>query len=230
MAIGAPRSSAPARALLAALLALSAYCAQGNELDELAAQSRERWERSAQGERLARILPPGVEASRLPEPQSAGAKLTARYCVQCHHLPSPHMHSAARWRPIVDRMIWRMRGHGNSGVLMKEMMAGVAAPDERQAGVLADYLRRHGQHEIEAARYPDLRSPEGRAFQQACSQCHALPDPRRHARDAWPGVVQRMQRHMSYLNVVVSPRPDAREPRILAADVLRFLQRHARTD
>jgi len=64
----------------------------------------------------------------LPEPDSRGAALTVRYCVQCHNLPNPAMQQAAKWPAAVERMVARMRGQGNMGRLMHEMMAGVKAP------------------------------------------------------------------------------------------------------
>src|SRR5690606_20450191 len=67
------------------------------ELDRLAAESVRRWESSAHGQMLVRILPQRLRPSTLPEPASEGARLTALYCVQCHHLPSPAMHEAGQW-------------------------------------------------------------------------------------------------------------------------------------
>lgn len=43
---------------------------------------------------------------------------------------------------------------------------------------------------------PNGLTPET-LFLQTCSQCHALPDPERHTRSEWPGVVRRMQQHMA---------------------------------
>jgi len=45
---------------------------------------------------LERIIPPGFTAGMLHEPDSQGARLTLRYCVQCHNLANPTMHDAAR--------------------------------------------------------------------------------------------------------------------------------------
>ena len=92
------------------------------------AKAKYLWSRSPHGKMLERILPPSIEPAELPEPRSEGARLAARYCVQCHYLPNPQMHTAAKWKPIVDRMVWRMRGHGNLGEVMKEMMVDVKAP------------------------------------------------------------------------------------------------------
>src|SRR4029077_13341192 len=84
------------------------------------ARAKYLWSQSPHGKMLERILPPSIEPGQLPEPASEGARLTARYCVQCHYLPNPQMHTAARWKSSVARMVWRMQGKGNMGELMKE--------------------------------------------------------------------------------------------------------------
>lgn len=208
----------------AALLVLFPLCATADE----AAEARQRWEQSEYGPMLERILPPTFDASGLPEPGSDGAKLTQRYCVQCHNLPNPAMHPAARWPSVVDRMVKRMRGRGNMGKLMADMMAGVKAPSERERRTLLAYLRKHGQRPIDPARYPELARLEGEPFRLACSQCHVLPDPRRHTVGEWPAVVARMQRNMQWMNRVVGSRPDPDEPQLRVEAILAFLQKYAR--
>ena len=76
------------------LLLISRLCFPG-EIDE----AKKRWQSSPHGPMLERILPPSFEARELPEPASRGAQLALRYCVQCHNLPNPAMHHAAKWRP-----------------------------------------------------------------------------------------------------------------------------------
>ncbi|HRA79302.1 MAG TPA: hypothetical protein PK956_10880 [Burkholderiaceae bacterium] len=209
------------------------------DLDRLAAESRDRWATSPHGEMLLRILPEGPRPSQLPEAQSRGARLTALYCVQCHHLPDPAMHDGSRWHGIVLRMVPRMEGKGNLGALMAEMMKapggaqarGLAAPGAAEAREIVAYLQRHAQKPLdpndpELARALDTDS--GRMFRSACEQCHALPDPRRHAASEWPAVVRRMQANMLWMNRVVGTRFDLREPQLRAADIVAFLQRHAR--
>ena len=178
---------------------------------------------------LERILPPSIEPAQLPEPESDGARLTARYCVQCHYLPSPQMHTAEKWNTIVVRMVWRMQGKGNMGALMKEMMDSVAAPSEPEATALARYLQKHGQKEMDPA-HPDLKSEAGKMFSIACTQCHALPDPQRHTAREWPAVVQRMRRHITWANTVVGPDYLRTTPVLETREIVRFLQRHARAD
>lgn len=209
------------------------------DLDRLAAESRARWTASPHGEMLVRILPESLRPTQLPDARSRGAKLTALYCVQCHHLPNPAMHDAGRWRGVVERMLPRMEGKGNLGVLMAEMMKapggasarGLAAPSEAEAREIVAYLQRHALQPLDASEPVlaiALGSDAGVAFRRACDQCHALPDPRRHAAADWPAVVRRMEANMLWMNRVVGTRFDIREPQLRAAEITAFLQRHAR--
>ena len=116
--------------VFAAVLAAAPACAQ--DATRLVEQAKKRWAESPHGPMLERILPPAFEPRELPEPNSRGARLLVRYCVQCHNLPSPAMHHAAKWPGIVDRMVPRMQGKGNMGTLMAEMMAGVKAPSAEE--------------------------------------------------------------------------------------------------
>ena len=210
---------------LAAVLANGAARAAQTEA-ELA---RKLWAQSPHGAMLSRILPPAIEPRQLPHAASEGAWLTARYCVQCHHLVNPAMHTAERWRPVVDRMVWRMRGNGNLGEVMKEMMAHVKAPTDAEVETLTRYLQRYGQKEIDP-NHPALSTRAGEAFTIACSQCHALPEPRRHTAREWPGVVQRMQRHMAWTNVVVGPPELKTIPELRTDEIIALLQKHARPE
>jgi hypothetical protein len=67
-------------------------------------------------------------------------------------------------------------------------------------------------------------------FGIACSQCHALPDPRRHTAREWPAVVERMQRHMAWANVVVGSPEFKTVPELKTDEIVRLLQRYARPD
>lgn len=193
-----------------------------------AAQARARWAGSKHGPMLARILPPTFADAQLPQPRSAGARLLQRYCVQCHNLPNPAMHDARRWPSVVERMVLRMRGKGNLGALMKEMMAGVEAPTEEEHRTLLAYLRRHAQRAIDAGRYPELATAAGESFRLACGQCHVLPDPRRYSAAEWPRVVARMQRNMEWMNRVSGTQPVPGEPQLRIEDINAFLARNAR--
>jgi cytochrome c5 len=217
MATGVRVSSA----LFAAALALSAAA---DEMED----AKRRWAESPHGPLLERILPPTYDARDLPEPGSAGATLVRRYCVQCHNLPNPAMHNAAKWPGIVDRMVQRMEGRGNLGTLMSEMMAGVNAPTEQETRTLVAYLRRHAQRPLDPRRYPDVYQPEGEAFRLACSQCHVLPDPQRHTAAEWRTVVARMQENMAWMNRVVGTKAVPGEPQLRVDEINAFLAKHAR--
>lgn len=192
------------------------------------ALAEEAWEASEHGRMLKRILPPGPDPAKLPEAGSHAANLLEQYCVQCHYLPDPKMHAPDHWPHIVDRMVRRMRGEGNIGREMKELMGEIEAPDDDDAAALVDYLKRHGQRPIDAERYAGLSSTEGRAFSQACSQCHALPDPRSHTAGEWPEIVERMQKNLAWTGVVSSTRVRSFEPQLNVEKIIDFLQRNSR--
>ena len=212
------------RALFSLLLALISLPALGDE----AAAAQKRWAESAHGPLLERILPPGFEAGALPEPNSDGARLTVRYCVQCHNLANPAMHHAAKWPAIVERMVDRMEGRGNMGVLMAEMMAGVRAPSADEKATIVAYLQKHAQEPLDPWRYPEVFGSAGEAFRLACNQCHVLPDPRRHTATEWRGVVARMQRNMLWMNRVQGSRPIPGEPQLRVEEINAFLAKYAR--
>lgn len=200
----------------------------GNE-DDGVTRAKHLWSQSPHGKMLERLLPPSIAPQQLPEPRSEGAQLTARYCVQCHYLPNPQMHTADKWTTTVVRMVWRMQGKGNLGVVMKEMMDNVQAPNEQETAALTAYLQQHGQKEMDPA-HPALRTEPGKMFSIACTQCHALPDPRRHTPREWPGVVDRMKRHMAWANTIVGPDSLRTIPVLDTGEIVRFLQRHARME
>src|SRR2546428_6971511 len=114
-----------AAAFPVAALFVATAAAQDAQLVE---QAKKRWAESLHGQMLEHILPPTFELQQLPERRSRGARLLVHYCVQCHNLPNPAMHHAAKWPAIFERMVVRMRGRGNMGGLMHEMMAGVEGP------------------------------------------------------------------------------------------------------
>ncbi len=213
------------RALFSGVLILG--FAASAAADEIA-EARKRWEASPHGPMLERILPPTFPLRRLPEPRSAGAKLVLAYCVQCHNLPNPAMHHAAKWPEIVERMVLRMEGRGNMGTLMAEMMAGVKAPSAEETQAIVAYLRRHSQKPLDPARYPEVNRPSGEAFRLACNQCHVLPDPQRYTAREWTVVVARMQENMEWMNRVVATKPMPHELQLRLEEINAFLAKHAR--
>jgi hypothetical protein len=210
--------------VLLALLAFAATCVRADEIDA----ARRRWAESPHGPMLERILPPTFDRKQLPELRSKGAQLTLRYCIQCHNLPNPAMHDAKRWPSVVDRMVARMRGKGNLGTLMTEMMASVEAPTVAEQQVLLAYLARNGQKPLDETKIPEVLRPSGESFRLACSQCHVLPDPRRYTAAQWPAVVARMRKNMEWMNRIVGSKPDPTEPQLKIEEINAFLAKYAR--
>jgi cytochrome c2 len=218
----------PRIAALAFAAVLAAASARAQDATRLVEQAKKRWSKSPHGPMLERILPPTFEPRQLPQPKSRGAHLVIQYCVQCHNLPNPAMHQAEKWPGIFERMVVRMRGKGNMGELMQDMMAGVEAPSVDEAETLLAYLRKQGQRPLDPSKYPAVNLPEGQSFKLACQQCHVLPDPKRHTASEWPAVVARMERNMEWINRVVGNRHPPDEPQLKIEEINSFLIKYAR--
>jgi hypothetical protein len=217
-------------ALVTVLLAVAGVAAAATiaDYERVVEEARRRWADSPHGPMLERILPPTFAAAQLPQPASRGAALEVQYCVQCHNLPNPAMHHAAKWPGIVERMVLRMRGRGNMGALMQDMMTGVEAPTDEEAKVLLTYLQKNSQRALDRKKYPDVETPAAQSFRLACQQCHVLPDPQRHTASEWPAVVERMAHNMQWMNRVVGSQRNPFEPQLRTEEIIQFLQRHAR--
>ena len=215
-------------AVLPVGLLIIATSASAQDLAQLVEQAKTRWAGSPHGPMLERILPPTFGLPQLPAPKSRGARLAVQYCVQCHNLPNPAMHHAAKWPAIFERMVVRMRGRGNLGELMHEMMAGVEAPTSAEAEILLAYLQKYSQRALDPSKYPAVNLPEGQSFKLACQQCHVLPDPQRHKASEWPAVVARMEKNMEWMNRVVGNRPEPDEPQPKIEEINAFLIKYAR--
>jgi len=214
-------------AIVAALIAAASAALGADPAEEAAKAARARWQESPHGPMLARILPPTFQPAQLPDRGTRGANLVVEYCVQCHNLPNPAMHHAAKWPGIVERMVVRMQGKGNLGVLMKEMMAGVKAPSDAERAVLVAYLQRYAQRPLDPRKYPDIETDAAKSFRLACQQCHTLPDPQRHSAEEWRAVVARMEKNMLWMNRVVGSKPDPDEPQLRVEEIIAYLQKHA---
>ena len=165
------------------------------------------------------VLPPAIPPEQLPDPESEGARVLKRYCIQCHGLPSPGLHAPAEWPAIVNRMqdrILRLSDHERATIKV------VALNTEEITAVLR-YLKRYGFQTIDITRYPDIDTDIGKAFQQVCSQCHALPDPAIHPATQWKDIVLRMRRNMELLGMA-DPGDDA------LAKAMSFLQTYGRVE
>lgn len=163
-------------------------------------------------------MPPGIDPANLPDPQSEGARLIQRYCSQCHNLPVPGIHTAAEWPNVVARMNHRMQMMSGRGGMW--MMHDIKAPSEQELDTLIRYLQANALEVMDTTEHPGIDSPAGIAFQQTCSRCHSLPDPKQHTTAEWPTVVERMTRNMAKMGKSV---PD----KTALEEIVSFLQKHA---
>jgi cytochrome c5 len=151
------------------------------------------------------LPPPGIAAGDLPDPTSNGAQLVAKYCAQCHDLPSPTMHSAVDWPSITRRMWLRMERLGDLGV---------QNPTAAERYTMIGYLTANAL-KVSGANLPPGKGRD--QFAVTCSRCHALPDPKSHSPQDWPAVYSRMERNMDRMQVMVQLKPQT-------ADILSYLE------
>lgn len=162
----------------------------------------------------AAAIPVGIDAETLPEPGSEGAQEMVTYCVQCHGLPPPNMHTAEEWQDVLKRMERHIE------VRRGGMFARVAMPSAQDWHKLREYLAAHSQKPLEPSRVVDLDTPAGQAFHATCSQCHAPPDPAQHTAREWASVVVRMKYNMESAG---KPVPDDKTTELIVA----FLRKNA---
>lgn len=133
-------------------------------------------------------VPPGIKPKDLPDPGGKGAKLTVRYCMQCHNLPSPAMHTAKEWKTVAEQMFRKMSMASGRSM----MGGGVSTPSPRQQNTILVYLQAHALKPASSG-LASSRSAGAEAFRSSCSECHALPDPKLHSAVVWCGIVRKMQ-------------------------------------
>jgi cytochrome c5 len=160
------------------------------------------------------IVPTGIMADSLPDPDSEGAILLVKYCSQCHGIPSPASHNSNDWIPVLRRMILMMERSNSIGMMGGRMMGkrmmgsgmmgkmrGSEVPDQTEQQELLKYLQSHALISIQKEALPNAQSEGAESFSKACSRCHALPDPSKHLSSEWPAVVSRMRQHMIQLKM-----------------------------
>lgn len=155
-------------------------------------------------------LPPNdFKPEDLPEPGSRGAGLVQVYCIQCHWLPTPQMHSAAEWPILVRRNLLRMKqlkvrlgGPLTTGLVGETLMTGYENPEipsPADVDTLLAYLQRYS---LPVAQPGELTAGPGRElFIRKCSVCHETPSPRAHTATGWDRLIGEMQAIMAISNV-----------------------------
>lgn len=131
------------------------------------------------------LPPPGITLDELPDADSSGARLLGTYCIACHQLPSPSIHSRVDWPSVLRRMWLRM------GRLPEELA--VPVPETAERMLMMNYVLDNALRVIDT----DLPAGPGRErFTGTCARCHALPDPTQHSPEDWVAVVFRMMDNM----------------------------------
>jgi hypothetical protein len=151
-------------------------------------------------------MPPELAPSRFPEPESAGARLVARYCGQCHFAPAPGQHTVAEWPKVIERMDLLIEVTARFGRQLKP----VAAPSRNERTLLAEYLEANALRPLAD---PSAAPADYRAL---CGDCHVAPDPAAYPDADWAAVLARMTAHRQTM-----ARPPAR--RSAQAQVERYL-------
>lgn len=193
-----------------------------SELGGLATASLDRGQRwrmvSSTGSGLP---PPNFNLADLPEPDARGATLLEVYCIQCHWLPAPQMHSAEEWPILMRRMVMRaqtlhdrMGGPMTRGILGQYLLSGMASaqtPSVEDIDSLVAYLQRNA---MPVAGLDELGiGAEKEFFVSRCGFCHETPSPSAHTAAEWPAVVARMHTNMALMTV--RPLTDEETRRVL---------------
>jgi len=153
-------------------------------------------------ERMPPALAPGV----FPEPESAGARLVARYCGQCHFAPAPGHHTAAEWPKVLERMDLLIEVTARFGRQLKPL----ETPSRTERALIGEYLTAHALRAL-----PDAAAAPA-DYRALCGDCHAAPDPAAYSDIDWPALLARMASHRQTM-----ARPPAR--RSAQAQVERYL-------
>lgn len=168
-------------------------------------------------------LPPtGYRLADLPEPEARGAALQQVYCVQCHGIASPKMHTSEEWPILVRRMVMRARtlrdrldGGAIAATVDEMLMAGLQSaniPTPEDQDSLIAYFTRHGLPPAAPGEIGE--GPDAQLYLEYCSLCHEAPSPAAHGADGARALVYRMSAIMQMLRM--EPPDEARRQRIVS--------------
>jgi len=146
-------------------------------------------------------LPPAsYRLEDLPEQGSRAVGLQQAYCLQCHGLSSPRMHSSEEWPVLVRRMLMRgaalgsrLGGPRTEGMVDDMLMAGLRTaelPPAEDVDSLVAYFQRNSFPAAAESEIPD--TPDAALYVEKCSGCHSTPSPAAHPADEVQALVARM--------------------------------------
>jgi len=167
-------------------------------------------------------LPPtSYRLADLPEPEARGALLQQVYCVQCHGISSPKMHTSEEWPVLIRRMIMRARtlrdrlgGTRIEDQVDEMLIAGLQSaniPTAEEQDSLIAYFTRHALPPAAPGEIDD--SPDAQLYVEYCSLCHEVPSPYAHGPDGAEALVYRMGALMEMLGM--DPPDEAQKQRIV---------------
>lgn len=146
-------------------------------------------------------LPPAsYRLEDLPEQGSRAVGLQQAYCLQCHGVSSPRMHSKEEWPILIRRMLMRgaalhsrLGGPRTEAMVDSMLMAGLRTaqlPPAEDVDSLVAYFQRNAFPAATDDEIPD--TPEAALYVQKCTACHDTPSPSAHPVDELQGLVARM--------------------------------------
>lgn len=196
---------------------------------------------------LQRMPKSGISPADLPDGDSEGAQTFTKFCTQCHVLPSPKMHSAQEWWPIVERMAFRMwitqkimmastsLGEGGEkeavgweGSGMMKYVAERKKERKENGQVLTEddklkirgYLTGHALEALAEGELPAKASTETNTFKKVCSRCHDLPNPKLFTAAEWADILDRQKKNMKEMDItLMTPQEET--------EILKFLKTNA---
>jgi cytochrome c5 len=162
---------------------------------------------------MERMPKSGIAPKDLPDAETNGAMTYARFCSQCHPLPSPKRNSADDWKTLVERMDKRMHMMSRMGRGMMGMMRGgrVEPMSQMNKETIVGYLQKNALKTLDEKHLASMDTPEYISFQKICSQCHALPDPSLYKKFDWSEVVQRMIDNMEEAGIPLPSLPEKKQ-------------------
>ncbi len=146
-------------------------------------------------------LPPAsYRQEDLPEQGSRAVGLQQAYCLQCHGLSSPRMHTAEEWPTLVRRMLMRgaalgsrLGGPMSEGMVDEMLMAGLRTaelPPAEDVDSLVAYFQRNAFPGAAPGELPD--TPDAALYVEKCSACHGTPSLTAHPPEEAQALVARM--------------------------------------
>ena len=88
------------------------------------------------------IMPSGFFSHQLEDRESPGAIKFMTFCMQCHSLPDPKLHSAKEWPAVVVNMMDKMQRKA----LYKRKS--ISVPKNEEVDQIIAYLSLHGLRDV----------------------------------------------------------------------------------